>query len=109
MKLLLTSDLHQRIEKWGALESVVRKEKPRFVLIAGDLLPKVEKVSAQGDFLTDIRRHFRAMQKSGPVTILAYLGNDDAHIFEPLLDELAAKGLCVNLNGRLSARRSLDG
>jgi len=33
--------------------------------------------------------------------LLTYLGNDDAHVLEPLLDELEAEGLCINLNGRI--------
>lgn len=40
MKIIITSDLHQRIAKWDALVPVVESERPRFVLIAGDLLPK---------------------------------------------------------------------
>jgi uncharacterized protein len=107
MKLILTSDLHQQIEKWGDLASAVQRHKPRFVLIAGDLLPKMERVSQQGEFFADMAWHFRAMKKDGPVTILTFLGNDDAHILEPLLDELAAKGLCVNLNGRIHREEGL--
>ncbi len=107
MKLLLTSDLHQRIEKWGALKAAVQTEKPRFVLIAGDLLPKLATISQQRDFFAEMGQHFRAMQKTGPVTILAYLGNDDAHILELLLDDLAAQGLCVNLNGRIHREEGL--
>jgi Icc-related predicted phosphoesterase len=34
-------------------------------------------------------------------TILTSFGNDDFHPLEPLLDDLAAKGLCVNLNGEV--------
>ncbi len=40
MKILVTSDLHQWIPKWKDLVKIVGKEKPRFILIAGDLLPK---------------------------------------------------------------------
>lgn len=40
MKLILTSDLHQWIAKWKDLVTVVRQQQPRFVLVAGDLLPK---------------------------------------------------------------------
>jgi hypothetical protein len=40
MKLILTSDLHQWIPKWTDLVGLVRRERPRFVLVAGDLLPK---------------------------------------------------------------------
>jgi len=48
-----------------------------------------------------MRRHFQTMQQAGRVTVLTYFGNDDAHILEPLLDELEAEGLCVNPNGRV--------
>jgi Icc-related predicted phosphoesterase len=107
MKLILTSDLHQHIEKWSELVAAIRRDKPRFVLIAGDLLPKVEPIKQQGDFFPEMSRCFQAMKQIGPVTILTYLGNDDAHIFEPRLDDLAAKGLCVNLNGRIHREEGL--
>ncbi len=107
MKLILTSDLHQRIQKWGDLVSAVQREKPGFVLIAGDLLPKVEAVSQQGEFFPEMGRCLQAMRQAGPVTILTFLGNDDAHILEPRLDDLAAKGLCVNLNGRVHREEGL--
>ena len=107
MKLILTSDLHQRIEKWQDLVDAVRKEQPRFVLIAGDLLPKVASVNGQKKFFARMRGYFQAMRQAGPVTSLTYLGNDDAHILEPLLDELAAEGLCVNLNGRVHREEGL--
>jgi Icc-related predicted phosphoesterase len=107
VKFILTSDLHQRIQKWGDLVSAVQRERPRFVLIAGDLLPKVETVSLQGAFFEEMAQHFRFMKQAGPVTVLTYLGNDDAHILEPLLDGLEAKGLCVNLNGRIHREEGL--
>jgi hypothetical protein len=39
-RFIITSDLHQSIWKWRDLVRVVEQEKPRFVLIAGDLLPR---------------------------------------------------------------------
>ncbi len=107
MKFILTSDLHQRIQKWGDLVSAVQREKLRFVLIAGDLLPKVETVGLQGAFFGEMAQHLRAMKQVGPVTVFTYLGNDDAHILEPLLDGLEARGLCVNLNGRIHREEGL--
>ncbi len=107
MKLILTSDLHQHLEKWGDLVSAVQREKPRFVLIAGDLLPKVEVVTQQAEFFPEMAKHFAAMKQTGPVTVFTFLGNDDAHILEPRLDDLAAKGLCVNLNGRVHREEGL--
>lgn len=107
MKLILTSDLHQRIEKWQDLVDAVKGERPRFVLIAGDLLPKLTNVAGQKKFFGQMRRYFQAMQQTGLVTVLTYFGNDDAHVLEPLLNELAAEGLCVNLNGRVHREEGL--
>lgn len=106
MKLVITSDLHQRIAKWNDLVPTVETERPRFVLIAGDLLPKAG-FKEQKAFFTDMRRWFRDMQQSGSATVLAYFGNDDAHVLEPLLDQLQAEGLCVNLNGRIHREEGL--
>jgi Icc-related predicted phosphoesterase len=106
MKLLITSDLHQRIQKWNDFVPAVEAERPRFVLIAGDLLPKAG-FKEQKAFFADMRRRFRDMQQSGSVTVLTYFGNDDAHVLEPLLDELQAEGLCVNLNGRIHREEGL--
>ena len=100
MKLLITSDLHQRIAKWNDFVFAVETERPRFVLIAGDLLPKTT-FADQKAFFAEMRRMFHDLKQFRPVTLLTYLGNDDAHVLEPLLDQLQAEGLCVNLNGRI--------
>jgi len=107
MKFLVTGDLHQWIEKWEELVKVVGKEKPRFVLIAGDLLPKTGGYTAQRDFFPELSRYCREMKRRDPVTVLTYLGNDDFHVLEPLLDQLEAEGLCVNLNGRIHREAGL--
>ena len=39
---------------------------------------------SQKKFFGQMRRYFQAMQQAGPVTVLTYFGNDDAHILEPL-------------------------
>jgi Icc-related predicted phosphoesterase len=107
MKLILTSDLHQRIEKWKDLVTVVRQQQPRFVLVAGDLLPKSDGHAGQRDFFRALQRYLREMKDTPPVTVLLFFGNDDHHILEPLLDELSAEGLCVNLNGRVHREAGL--
>jgi len=107
MKLIITSDLHQRIEKWSDLAPAVEAERPRFVLIAGDLLPKAATFKQQKSFFNQMRAWFHDMKRFGPVTILTYLGNDDAHVLEPRLDELQAEGLCLNLNGRVHREEGL--
>ncbi len=45
-RLVITADLHQHIAKWNDLVRAVEKEKPRFVLVAGDLLPKAGRFGA---------------------------------------------------------------
>jgi len=107
MKMILTSDLHQMIGKWDDLVNLVQLERPRFVLIAGDLLPKDGGHNAQKQFFRTLRRHLQRMKEATPLTVLLYLGNDDHHILEPLLDRLERQGLCVNLNGRVHREEGL--
>jgi Icc-related predicted phosphoesterase len=106
-KLLLTTDLHQHIPKWPALVKAASQERPDFVLIAGDLLPKDDGFEGQRNFFTDLRRHFAAIKSDTGARVLTFLGNDDLHVLEPRLDELAAAGLCVNLNGRVHREAGL--
>jgi Icc-related predicted phosphoesterase len=107
MKIILTSDLHQMIGKWDDLVKVVELKRPRFVLIAGDLLPKDGGYKAQKEFFPKLRRHFQRMKAATPLTVFLYLGNDDLHILEPLLDDLARQALCINLNGRVHREEGL--
>jgi Icc-related predicted phosphoesterase len=107
MKMILTTDLHQLIDKWDDLVSLVELERPRFVLIAGDLLPKDRGHNAQKRFFPKLARHLHRMEEARRLTVLLYLGNDDHHILEPLLDDLETDGLCVNLNGRVHREEGL--
>jgi hypothetical protein len=100
-RFIITSDLHQSIGKWRELVRAVEQEKPRFVLIAGDLLPRDGGFDGQRKFFPVLADYLGAMRGSGQTTILTFFGNDDFHPLEPLLDDLAAKGLCVNLNGKV--------
>lgn len=34
-----------------------------------------------------------------------HFGNDDARIYEPLLDDVAGKRMCINRNGRIPVRK----
>ena len=107
MKLILTSDLHQMIGKWEDLVNLVRLERPRFVLIAGDLLPKDGGHKAQKEFFPKLRRHLQDVNKAASLTVYLYFGNDDHHILEPRLDALESEGLCVNPNGRVHREEGL--
>lgn len=99
-RFLLTANLHQFIPKWEQLVAAAFRERPHFLLIAGDLLPKTTP-AAQRQFFREMRRHLNLMKNETGTRVLPYLGNDDAHPFEPLLDELQSEGLCVNLNDRV--------
>jgi Icc-related predicted phosphoesterase len=100
MKFLLTNDIHQHIPKWNQLVAAVQRDEPRFVLIAGDLLPKSAGFKGQRDFFPKLARHLEDMRKAG-ASVLLMFGNDDFHPLEPMLNELAARGLCVNMNGHV--------
>ncbi|MGA2862938.1 MAG: metallophosphoesterase [Verrucomicrobiota bacterium] len=101
LKFIITADLHQDIRKWRDLVRVVEREKPRFILVAGDILPKDGGFNGQRKFFPVLADYLAAMRGSGPTTILTFFGNDDFHPLEPLLDDLAVKGLCLNLNGKV--------
>jgi len=101
MRLIITSDLHQRMSKWADLVLAVRTDRPRFVLVAGDLLPLDGGHQAQRSFFQTLRGYLLAIKEWAGATVLLYLGNDDHHTLESRLDELAAQGLCVNLNARI--------
>jgi uncharacterized protein len=100
-RFIITSDLHQYRGKWRDLARVVGLVRPRFVLIAGDLLPMEGGFDGQRKFFQVLAGYLATMRGSGESTVLTFFGNDDFHPLEPLLDELAAKGLCVNLNGKI--------
>ena len=106
-RFIITADLHQSIGKWRDLVGAVDEEKPRFILIAGDLLPKEGGFNGQRTFFPVLADYLTAMRGSGETTILTFFGNDDFHPLEPLLDELEAKSLCVNLNGKVHREAGL--
>ena len=106
MKLLLTNDIHQFIAKWEQLSSIVEEEEPDFVLIAGDLFPKTGGFKGQRDFFPCFRRNLAKM-RDAESRVLLMMGNDDFLPLEPMVDELAAEGLCVNMNGRVHREKGL--
>src|SRR5437016_4152262 len=90
MKMILTSDLHQMIGKWDDLANMVELERPRFVLIAGDLLPKDGGHGAQKEFFPKLKRHLQRMKEANRLSVFLYSENDDHHILEPRLDALGS-------------------
>ncbi|MBM4259497.1 MAG: hypothetical protein FJ147_26805 [Deltaproteobacteria bacterium] len=105
-RVLLTSDIHQHIAKWEQLTAIVEEEKPNYVLIAGDLLPKTGGFKGQRDFFPRLRRNLEQMRAAG-ARVLLMMGNDDFLPLESLLDELARADLCGNLNGQVLREQGL--
>jgi Icc-related predicted phosphoesterase len=100
-RLLITTDLHQHRAKWDRLVGAAADERPAFILIAGDILPKDGGFTRQRRFFPRLRGFLTAIRDQTGARVLLYLCNDDGHFLEPLVDELAADGLCVNLNQRV--------
>ncbi len=106
-RLLMTTDLHQSRGKWEALIESAERERPAFILVAGDILPKDGGISRQREFFPQLRKMLQAIQDRTAARVLLFLANDDGHFLEPLIDELAADGLCVNLNQRVHRESGL--
>jgi len=100
IRLLLTSDLHQWIPKWNQLIDACSGERPDYLGLAGDLLPKTSHMD-QRLFFTQMRRYLLKVRTDVGCKVFLYLGNDDHHVLEPRLDELVSEDLCVNLNRRV--------
>lgn len=99
--LLITTDLHQHPSKWNLLAKAATDERPQFVLIAGDILPKDGGFSRQRQFFPYLRELLTDMRDETGARILLFLSNDDGHFLEPLVNDLEADKLCVNMNQRV--------
>lgn len=106
-RLLITNDLHQRQGKWEALVDAAERERPAFILIAGDILPKDRGITRQRDFSPLMRSMLETIRQDVGACVLLQLGNDDGHFLEPLVGALAEDDLCVNLNQRVHRENGL--
>jgi Icc-related predicted phosphoesterase len=85
---LFVSDLHGKMSRYEALLKLIRKEKPDFVFIGGDLLPhtsaKLATDSADNNFVTDflVRKFARLKEKMecNYPEIFLIPGNDDSRL-----------------------------
>ena len=99
MRFLITNDLHQQNQKWKLTVAAVKAEKPQWVFITGDILPKEPfTLASQRDFFKHIERYLTEMKSLGVEEVFTYLGNDDMALLEGELDALQDKELCRNMN-----------
>lgn len=94
---LFATDLHGSEHRYDALWEAVRSERPRFVLLGGDLTPHPLSGHARTDYVGEAiaPRLARLRDDLGGQfpTILAILGNDDSHQDEAGAIALAKQGL----------------
>ncbi len=84
------SDLHGRVDRYHKLLDLIRSEKPRLLLLGGDLLPSAfaateNSVNAEDGFIGWLARQFVQLKQDlgeQAPTILLILGNDDPRIEE---------------------------
>ncbi len=107
------ADLHGRPERYRALLARIAAERPRAVLLGGDLLPHAfapAPAGADGDFLAGwLRPRLRALaDELGDryPRLLIIPGNDDPRAAEPALRDLERDGLWEWAHGR---RLEVDG
>ena len=100
-RFLITSDLHQHPAKWHGLLQEADATRPDYILIVGDILPKYGGFGPQRAFFPRLRGMLENLRGGTHAQVLLFLSNDDAHYLEPLVDELDAAGLCVNMNQRV--------
>ncbi len=110
MTWFFVSDLHGRVGRYRALLAAIVRERPRAVLLGGDLLPhgldrRWASGRQSGEFLDryllpQVVSLRDAMGASFP-TVVVILGNDDERLHEPALERAETAGLLVHCHGRI--------
>jgi len=103
------SDLHGHVDRYEKLFTAIENDRPRFVFLAGDLLPSglapwVGPDSSGGDFLSGFLvpelATLKATLENTYPEILLILGNDDPRTEESEFLRFEERGLCRYLHGR---------
>jgi Icc-related predicted phosphoesterase len=100
------SDLHGRTDRYRKLYDAIRRERPRVVLLAGDLLP-FGRIGAGVDFISDYMapefERIRGDLGAEAPEVLLIPGNDDRRDLEPEIEKVARRGVWHSMH-----RRSLE-
>lgn len=91
MRLLFVTDLHGSKWKYKRLLEVARKSRVNIVINAGDMLPGIDRLFGQNEFITRFLDSQFAQFDSAGIYYLCYLGNDDLRIFDHLLEDTCNK------------------
>ncbi|NQV49475.1 MAG: metallophosphoesterase [Candidatus Marinimicrobia bacterium] len=106
IKVLFVSDMHGRIAWYEKLFSAIESEKPKLVLLGGDLLPHaLLRSEAHPHFIKDFLHHgFLKLQKALNLNypkIFLIMGNDDPRILEEDLISAGSNGLWTYLSNKV--------
>lgn len=109
-RCLFASDLHGHADRYAKIWDAVRRRRPRFVFLGGDLLPNtfapLPEDAAPGDddfvrgFLASRLRALRQELANAFPEIFVVLGNDDPRVAESAFLELTEQGLCTYAHDR---------
>jgi len=106
---LFVSDLHGKVSRYEALFKLIRKEKPDFVFMGGDLLPRYHKYGNDRayttsnfieDFLFRKFSHLKDIMECAYPDVYLIPGNDDIKIHFETIAEGDKAGLWQNLHNR---------
>ena len=100
MKMLGTADLHVHSKKWDNLRSTCEALEPEIVLVAGDLLPKMDGIKGELRFLPSMKKRLKEFKKMG-CKFVTLLGNDDNQLAIETMEEWHAEGLLYHVHNRV--------
>lgn len=106
---LFSSDLHGSAARYRALCGLARRERPRAILLGGDLLPGgllhgTRAPEVEGDFIEDFLAEgslaLAADLGAEAPRVLLVLGNDDPALAVPSFERVEARGAWHHAHGR---------
>ncbi len=100
-RCFFASDLHGRTDRYGKLLGAIRGERPRVVLLGGDLLPSGGAGSAESflaRYLIPELELLRADLGGDAPEVLLIPGNDDRRDVEPVILAAAGRGIWTFLH-----------
>jgi Icc-related predicted phosphoesterase len=98
MKIIATSDIHQRADKWKQLVKECQEIKPDIVTISGDIFPRTYDILEQLSFIKHLRKY---AEKLKPAKLVFILGNDDNQNAIPEMQKGHDEGLWYYIDDKV--------